>query len=194
MVVLAWGAVASVAQAQDKKSYIVFGYGLVASSGGETVSKTDNFGNVTTATYSEPGDYLRLGYGYHLNESLSLELAHIDIAGINTEVMIGSSSIEGGYASLSTTEGSLVYYKPLNEKTKLTLRGGLVSYSWTPLGEVDFTEFNKTSGTTLLLAVGAEKGNWQFELQSYDVTLTDNDGDNLYTGPMILSAGYKFRF
>ena len=192
MVVFGMGAFASVAQAQDKKSYVILGYGAIAASGGETI---ENEGGSTTE-YTEAGGYLRLGYGYYLNENLSLELSIIDIAGINQKTSFGAISVESGFATLSSTEFAAVYYKPLNEKTNLTLRGGLVSYSWASAeGEaVSETGDAVYSGTTPVLGVGIETGNWQFELAQYDFTLTLEDGTNVYTGPMVLSAGYKFRF
>ncbi len=204
ILVFGMGALASVAQAQEMKSYVILGYGVIASSGGATVTQPYIDGTVVTTEYSEAGGYLRLGYGYYLNETLSLEASYIDIAGINGKVTVDDSkcvniicfsgTAEGGVAVLSTTEFAAVYYKPLNEKTNLTLRGGLVSYSWSGVDDVELEGFKTTSGTTPVLGVGAEVGNWQFELLSYDFTLTDSEGDDIYTGPLILSAGYKFRF
>ncbi len=208
MVVLAWGAVASVAQAQDKKFYVIGSLGIYAVSGDESVTMELSFTNSEYRLkneYSEDGQNLRLGFGAYINETLSLEFGYVDFGDINNE---STSEIVrcDSFCAVETTFSKLlldvydisaVYYKPLNEKVNLTFRGGITSYQWVDKDGKDIKEgvddVKTASGTTPLLGIGAEFGDIHVELRRYDLTLTVGEYD-YYTTPMVLSVGYKARF
>ncbi|MCH9843909.1 MAG: porin family protein [Alphaproteobacteria bacterium] len=210
IVVMAWGAVASVAQAQDKKNYVIGSLGIYAASGGGSVywdgpewvvrEKDDNYSyREVSSNYSAVGNERdnnkRLGVGYHLNQKLSLEFAYVDFGKIRFETKGGGPDIQYDLLSLDVYDVSAVYYKPLGQKAKLTFRGGINSYQWVDEDgkDVKSEDGDKSSGLGRLLGFGVEFGDIHVELRSYDLTLISS-GIKFYSLPAVLSAGYKVRF
>ncbi len=199
MAIMTWGAVASVAQAQDKKNYVIGSLGVYAASGGASVHEEGPDGSSEfdlSVVSNEIDNTKRLGYGHYLNEKLSLEFAFVDFGKIQFEIKNGRSDSEYFIYSLYVYDISAVYHKPLNEKAKLTFRGGFNSYQWVNEDGYAIISTNvnsKSSGTGQLLGIGVEFGDIHVELRSYDLTLISY-GLDVYTLPTVLSVGYKARF
>ncbi len=203
MVVLAWGAVASVAQAQDKKNYIIGSLGVYASSGEKNVTDYPS-GDVHEhkGRLSEDGNNFRIGFGSYVNQSLSLEFAIVDFGDFkgtdrDTDCNNGNceTTLSEYKAKLDVYDVSAVFYKPLNEKANLTFRGGFANYSWSVNGrDIDNIDGINAADMTLLLGVGAEFGDIHVELRSYDLTYHVTGVGEYYTTPIVLSVGYKAHF
>ncbi len=208
---------------QFKKNYFEIDIGIFLQSGGnddeyrrlsraqavDIFAKNDEDGlnaDDVRASFDEFG-YFRMALGTHISQQFAFEFASTGIV-IDTSRSFGDgvdNSLDNSFGdfnnySVNIIEFAGIYYIPVSDKFKFTLRAGFGFYEWfdknsEPLPEHE--DAQQFSGDTPLLGIGADISNVHLEYRQYNLTAIDvykGEKYQLYDSVGVFTIGYKFRF
>ncbi|MCH9844198.1 MAG: hypothetical protein K0U39_01700 [Alphaproteobacteria bacterium] len=212
---------------QFKENYIEIDIGAFVQSGADNNEYTRMARDIAVDVFAENGrndlnpnnvraslkaqGYFRLAYGYYAHSQFSFEFATTGVAVENVFVFddenansindtLADSFDDTNYYSINILEVAGVYYIPISDNFKFTLRGGIGFYSWLDEDNMPLIEEysgQKYSGTTFVTGIGVDISNVHLEYRTYDLSYIEvykNEKYQLYGTAGVFTVGYKFRF